>query len=356
MNRIPIYPKAMRRLLPALGVLCCMLASCDKSIYDYEGDCDPHYEVKFLYDYNMKFADAFAHEVHSVTLHLVDDEGRVVWRRTESGKPLGTGDYTMDVDVAPGRYTLQAWAGDEEQRSFEIDAQAERCEELTARLRRERTATGGAYSAAPLSQLYNGFLADVEFPEGEGRHRTELSLTKNTNYVKVVLQQVGGTPLAAKDLEVSIVDDNGMMEWNNLLRPEETITYRPWNVTPISANISPDDESGSVQTTGTRTGTEYTGVMAEFTTSRLVESHRKTARLVVRNLAADKDKTIFSVKLIDFLLMVKGEYNRRMTDQEYLDRQDAFDLVFFLDEGHKWASTTIFINSWRVVLDDINFE
>ena len=39
-----------------------------------------------------------------------------------------------------------------------------------------------------------------------------------------------------------------------------------------------------------------------------------------------------------------------MSDQEYLDRQDFYDLVFFIDENHKWQAASVFINSWRVVL------
>ena len=38
---------------------------------------------------NLKFADAFAREVESVTLYLLDGGGRVVWQRTESGEALG---------------------------------------------------------------------------------------------------------------------------------------------------------------------------------------------------------------------------------------------------------------------------
>ena len=47
-----------------------MLYACDGLIYDGEGDCSVSYRVKFRYDYNMKFADAFAHEVDVVTLYL----------------------------------------------------------------------------------------------------------------------------------------------------------------------------------------------------------------------------------------------------------------------------------------------
>ena len=53
-----------------------MLYACDGLIYDGEGDCSVSYRVKFRYDYNMKFADAFAHEVDVVTLYLLDADGR----------------------------------------------------------------------------------------------------------------------------------------------------------------------------------------------------------------------------------------------------------------------------------------
>ena len=54
-----------------------ILYACDGLIYDGEGDCSVNYRVKFCYDYNMKFADAFAHEVNVVTLYLLDVDGSV---------------------------------------------------------------------------------------------------------------------------------------------------------------------------------------------------------------------------------------------------------------------------------------
>lgn len=42
-----------------------------------------------------------------------------------------------------------------------------------------------------------------------------------------------------------------------------------------------------------------------------------------------------------------------MSDQEYLDRQDEYNMVFFLDENDRWVNSTIYINSWKVVLGSI---
>ena len=39
------------------------LVSCNGFVYEQEEDCTVYYRVKFRYDMNLKFADAFAHEV-----------------------------------------------------------------------------------------------------------------------------------------------------------------------------------------------------------------------------------------------------------------------------------------------------
>ena len=97
------------------------LSSCNGMIYDEQGDCDPYYKVKFVYDTNLKFTDAFPAEVSAVTLYLLDPEtDRVVWQKTESGEALAQEGYMMDVDVEPGNYTLLAWCGEGHQTSFKV--------------------------------------------------------------------------------------------------------------------------------------------------------------------------------------------------------------------------------------------
>jgi len=50
------------------------------------------------------------------------------------------------------------------------------------------------------------------------------------------------------------------------------------------------------------------------------------------------------------------EYNRSMTDQEFLDREDDYVMTFFLDEDNQWINSYILIHSWRVVPSNIEIE
>ena len=96
--------------------------------------------------------------------------------------------------------------------------------------------------------------------------------------------------------------------------------------------------------------TQVSAVVAEMTVNRLLAS--KHPRLKVYNNL--NKKMVFSIPLIDYALLVKGNYNKEMTDQEYLDRQDDYSFIFFVDDHLDWLSATIYVNSWRVVLQNVD--
>ena len=184
-------------LLLAAGSL---LPGCDSLIYDGEGDCKVTYRVRFRYDRNLKFADAFASEVESVTLCLFDEQGRIVWRKTERGEALKAEGYAMEVDVVPGTYDLVAWCGSTDKNSFAIPDGPARKQEWTATLNRDR-ASGGAFVSEDLDRLYHGYLPAQLFAKAEeGVFTYTMPLTKDTNNVRVVLQQLSGE---AMDMTVS---------------------------------------------------------------------------------------------------------------------------------------------------------
>ncbi len=317
-----------------------LLYSCDSVIYDYEGDCESYYKVRFRYDYNMKFADAFAHEVNTVTLYLIDENGDVVWQKTESGEPLASGYYEMSVDVDPGTYDLLAWCGTADKGSFTIP-QTDYGKELTCTLEREHSADGAAFVDEDLDRLFHGYLPNQIFSDKEGTYYYTVPLVKNTNNVRVVLQHLSGAPVDKDKFTFTITDDNGAMDWDNSLLEDEPLTYYAWRTDSGTAGIVDSEEAGG----GTHA---FSAVIAELTVARLMAD--KEPRFTVTN--NETGEVVFSIPLVDYALLVKGFYNRDMDDQEYLDRQDEYNMTFFLDEGDRWMDTYIYINSWKVVLQN----
>ena len=329
------FKKTFVRLL-AMVLACGMTVACDGLIFDGEGDCSVTYKVRFRYDMNMKFADAFAHEVSRVTLYVLGEDGSIVWSRTESGEALAAEDYSMVVDVPAGKYDLLAWCDAGDNGSFSV-AKASGKTDLKCSLNAKKSGDGSAYVDSDLDRLYYGYLSGADFTADEGESVATVSLMKDTNHFSVILQHISGDPVDKSKFDISISADNGQMDWDNSLIGTDPVTYRAWSV-----------ESGSADIEKTKADASLNVLVAELTTGRLVAGRQP--RLVVRNM--ESGLTVLSVPLVDFALLVKGKYNAAMDDQEFLDRQDDYNMIFFLDDQDRWVNTFIYINSWKIVLQD----
>lgn len=100
----------MNRLYKKITFALCfsLLGLFSSCIYENEVDCPC--EVRFVYDYNMEFADAFPSQVNDVMLFIFDDDGRFISSLQDSGPHLDAG-YRMPLQLVPGHYQLVAWAG-----------------------------------------------------------------------------------------------------------------------------------------------------------------------------------------------------------------------------------------------------
>lgn len=327
-------------------LLCLLFASCNYWHNDQDG-CEAKLRVQLVYDMNMKFADAFAHEVKTVTLHAFDKQGKLVYSKTEPAERI-LADGGMDVDdLASGIYDLQVWAEGENryQGSYIYKgtdgAGEQNIKDFEVSVDRENQQVNH-----DLTPLFHGLLRDAHLLAVPGKTSTiTIPLTKDTNYFKVVLQHLSGKSLNADDFDFAITDSNGYLAYDNSLLPDEELTYPAWSKYAGTAGVgAPEDSNGGIP--NNEEDTSVSVAIAELTTNRLVEGH--DMRLHVYSHASGK--SIINIPLVDYALLVKGNYNRSMSNQEYLDRQDTYDLVFFLDENNNWASSSIYVNSWRVVL------
>ena len=326
-------------LFATLAVL--LFATSCSMMHDDLSQCRQELRVCFKYDMNMKFADAFRNEVQRVTLYAYTPDGTLAMHKTEAVDDIeARGGYMTLNNMRSGRYTLAAWAEGEERHpdtytygtpsttSPHIDA-------LTCRISR-----GACQINHDLTPLFHGLIADADLSmDGYGVKSVTMPLTKDTNTIRVVIQNASGKALKASDFDFFIDDDNSFLAYDNSPLPDDSITYRPWSQYDGTVGDGKAEESGGVS-----------AVVAETTVNRLFTA--KAPRLRVVN--THNGKTVFNIPLIDYILLVKGNYNRSMTDQEYLDRQDEYNFVFFVDDNHNWLSASIYINSWRVVLQDMD--
>ena len=74
---------AVLSLIPAVAGL----TSCGM-IYDDLEPCPEGVNLRFIYDYNMEFANAFPAKVHCLTVFVYDEAGKYVTTRTETSRDL----------------------------------------------------------------------------------------------------------------------------------------------------------------------------------------------------------------------------------------------------------------------------
>lgn len=346
----------MRVMMTAMAILPLVaFESCDSFIYDNEGDCSVSYRLKFRYDRNLKWADAFANEVSSVHAYAFDGSGVLVWHRDEQIDRATAENYSMLLDLSAGDYTLIAWCGlqndGERDESFsvqDVSVGETRIEDLQCSLNRKYDEVG-AHSKDKLYRLFHGKL-DVSLPVNDdgGNYEYTMPLTKNTNHVRVILQHLSGEDVDVDNFTFRIDDENGLMAHHNGLMDDENINYRPWSTLNGEAGVGKEE---------TRAIINVRGAIADMTVGRMMENRRKKMLLTITNNEGTKVATI---PVIDYALLAKGyyeeEYGHMMTDQEFLDREDEYVMTLFLDDKNQWISSQILIHSWVVVPHDVEID
>lgn len=361
--------------LSLLGVLCLALglSSCE-SIYDDDPNCLRGIALRFIYDYHMEpGANAFAANVDCINVFVFDENGNYVTQFKETSNALRNDSYRMEIPLENGKYQLMVYGGTAcEHSRFSLtpnwttspDAKKD---DITVTLPRNEQGesdvqlhniderTGG---------LFYGTL-EVELNEDDynSTYREEtVYLMNDVNDIQIILQELESPyQVDHADYDFQIVDDNFVLDCNNKAVHVATADYKPVykpyiaenrligavkNSTSIGAQLE-EDEGRPVQV-----------ACAEFSTSRLLIEHLSTARLQITS-SKDSDRNgnpqmIVDIPLIEYLTLVRGWGDSWIKDdQEFLDRQSRWTLMFFLQHGN-WISTRISVNAWIVRVN--NFD
>jgi len=341
-------------------VIAASLTGCH-AIYD-ESDCVESFNtVRFEYTHNMKFADAFVPEVDHVTMLVFDSStGKLVQRKDIPKADLRDGNKT-DLAVEPGEYDILVWGGDL-RTDYELAAGetgASAPADFHCYMKRELT-DGTHNSRADLAPLFHGMVhLSLPYAAPSKPNEVVIPVMKDTNVIRVVLQHISGEVVDHSKFDFTITDANGWLNHDNSLRDANTIiNYHPWRTVTgaVDVNTNPKSAPGSKASSAFDAAAGSRAVLgaslAEFTVNRLFASNNPVLTVTDR----DTGTPVLSVPVKDYALLVKGFYHEQMDDQEYLDRQDEYNMTFFLDDGNRWLSSVIIINDWRIVRHEVPLE
>ena len=333
-------------VLPVAAVAGLALGSCESIIYEDEGDCSVTYRLSFRFTKNVLDTDAFGSQVSDVSVAVYDKSGNLVLTQTEQRELTPDNNYYMDLSVAPGTYDIIAWCmgrtpiADAVSFSLKGTSAADPISSSAAVLPLNHVGLDIS-SDHDIKPLYYGMCSDVKVAGTYGTvNLGPVYLTKDTNHIIVQLQNVDGTEIDPAAFTFELEGANSNMDWLNLPTGSPQFTYRPWATSPTYSYFErEDDESRAME--------EYvsSGVQVEFTTSRLMANREQylTVRL------ASTGERIFRVPLVEFLLLIRSEYDKAVSAQDYLDREDTYTVVFFMQDGLNWMKSKILINGWRRV-------
>lgn len=331
------------------------MASCHDLVFEYPNDCGKNY-LRFVYDMNLKWANAFNSEVSSVNLYVFDNNGYFLTEFSEEGPALADPDYAMNLNLDPGDYTLVAWCGvgspQGKGESFTVTDPVPgvtTLEQLMCSLNTLSSEEYDVYSDTQLKFLYQGNMnvSLSEIKDDVDRYYT-MYLTKDTNHIRIILQELSGDDLNPADYAISINGEDADMAYDNSIVGSTEVIYLPWD--QLSDEMGLDDGSGNIK--------YNLGLISDLSTARLIANQENEMFLTIRNSESVND-IIARVPIIQYALLAKKYYEQayghQMTDQEFLDREDEYQLTFFLYKG-QWINSYIYINSWKVVIHDYDVE
>ena len=351
------------------------MSSCIKEDMD---DCPPAISkvaLQFDYTYNVKQADAFAAEVKNINVYAFDENGKFFDSYIESREKFETG-HTMEITgLKDGKYTFVCLARDRQVMSRAEDDEMEfsfasltpgvsTIDDLTERMGKDNGEE--IKNDKEFAALYTA-KTQVDFQRlnqkgNEGTVVTStLSLMKCTKTYRIVLlpYENDQADFKPENFDVRIEGSAAWLDHNGEKVKNEGITYLPYNIerranydgAHTEVNEEPVDQALIYDLSSSR--------MFERQNDRRVvrdgdKNNYDDKRIIITDLR-DKDHPIelFNHSLPWFLALCGEKVNQNWDDQEYLDREDHYVLMFYVSDKRDYNMITkVNVNGWNVNIKD----
>ena len=350
----------------ALSSVCIGTTSCSE-VYDDLEECPQGVVLRFVFDHNLEFANAFPSQVDCLSLFIFDREGNLVERRVETSSVLQDEDWRMTLDLPAGDYHAVAYGGLEcDKASFSLTKAVESIKtlaDLQVAVNSVHTGDEAARPANPLHDLFHGAL-DFTVTDGLDYDKATVYMMRDTNHIRIVLQHLDNTPVNDKDFRFEIVDDNTMFDHANKELPKGTVTYVPCTTGTADAVLNglpagdedtrTRDLADPVQVAFAELSVSRLMYKSGFTWTRPDGKSQRGPRL--RILSLENGRVVCDLPLNNYLLLLKSEALGKMDNQEFLDRAYRYNMVFFLDQDNAWVRMNIIVDDWTVRINNIDLD
>lgn len=351
------------------------MSSCIKEDMD---DCPPAISkvaLQFDYTYNVKQADAFAAEVKNINVYAFDENGKFFDSYIESREKFETG-HTMEITgLKDGKYTFVCLARDRQVMSRAEDDEMEfsfasltpgvsTIDDLTERMGKDNGEE--IKNDKEFAALYTA-KTQVDFQRlnqkgNEGTVVTStLSLMKCTKTYRIVLlpYENDQADFKPENFDVRIEGSAAWLDHKGEKVKNEKITYLPYNMerranydgAHTEVNEEPVDQALIYDLSSSR-------MFERQSDRRVVRDGDKNdyddKRIIITDLR-DKDHPIelFNHSLPWFLALCGEKVNQNWDDQEYLDREDHYVLMFYVSDKRDYNMITkVNVNGWNVNIKD----
>uniref|UniRef100_UPI004026045F FimB/Mfa2 family fimbrial subunit n=1 Tax=Segatella hominis TaxID=2518605 RepID=UPI004026045F len=351
------------------------MSSCIKEDMD---DCPPAISkvaLQFDYTYNVKQADAFAAEVKNINVYAFDENGKFFDTYIESREKFETG-HTMEITgLKDGKYTFVCLARDRQVMSRAEDDEMEfsfasltpgvsTIDDLTERMGKDNGEE--IKNDKEFAALYTA-KTQVDFQRlnqngNEGTVVTStLSLMKCTKTYRIVLlpYENDQADFKPENFDVRIEGSAAWLDHKGEKVKNEGITYLPYNMerranydgAHTEVNEEPVDQALIYDLSSSR-------MFERQSDRRVVRDGDKNdyddKRIIITDLR-DKDNPIelFNHSLPWFLALCGEKVNQNWDDQEYLDREDHYVLMFYVSDKRDYNMITkVNVNGWNVNIKD----
>jgi hypothetical protein len=351
------------------------MSSCIKEDMD---DCPPAISkvaLQFDYTYNVKQADAFAAEVKNINVYAFDENGKFFDSYIESREKFETG-HTMEITgLKDGKYTFVCLARDRQVMSRAEDDEMEfsfasltpgvsTIDDLTERMGKDNGEE--IKNDKEFAALYTA-KTQVDFQRlnqkgNEGTVVTStLSLMKCTKTYRIVLlpYENDQADFKPENFDVRIEGSAAWLDHKGEKMKNERITYLPYNMerranydgAHTEVNEEPVDQALIYDLSSSR-------MFERQSDRRVVRDGDKNdyddKRIIITDLR-DKDHPIelFNHSLPWFLALCGEKVNQNWDDQEYLDREDHYVLMFYVSDKRDYNMITkVNVNGWNVNIKD----